>query len=178
MFGLPLHPAIVHLPLALAVLIPLAGAAFLWAWFTGRVTHRAWVAMVALQALLLGTSLLAINTGQGDGERVEKVVQESAIEHHEEAAELFAWAAGATLVLATLVLVFGKSAAAAPLAVATLAATVVVGGLGLRVGHAGGQLVYAQGAASAYAQPGTGTGTVTPPGGRGDDDDERERPRR
>lgn len=177
MFGLPLHPAVVHLPLALAMLMPIAGAAFLWAWFTRRVTRRAWVAVVALQALLLGSSLVAINTGQGDEERVEKVVQESAIENHEEAAELFAWVAGGTLVLAALVLVFGTSAAAMPLAVATLVATVVVGGLALRVGHAGGQLVYVNGAASAYASAGS-----TAPGSAAtahdSDDDDRERPRR
>ncbi len=65
----------------------------------GRVTARAWVFMVALQALLLASSLVAINTGRAEEDRVENVVQEAALEQHEEAAEQFAWAGGATLVL-------------------------------------------------------------------------------
>jgi len=37
MDALPLHPAVVHLPLGLAVLMPLLAAGFAWAAWTGRV---------------------------------------------------------------------------------------------------------------------------------------------
>ncbi len=55
--------------------------------------------------------------------------------------------------LAGLVLVVRRPAAVRVLASGVVAATIVVAALGLRVGHAGGQLVYVHGAASAYAQP-------------------------
>ena len=180
MNALPLHPAVVHLPLALAMLMPLVAAGVTWAWFTGRLTAGAWIGVVALQALLLGSSLVAINTGQHDEERVESVVAESAIESHEEAAEQFAWASGVTLLMAALVLAFRKHGAARVFAGVSMVAMLAVAGLALRVGHAGGQLVYVQGAASAYAQANTGAGGARAPQGvvDRDDDEGRERPRR
>ncbi|MDP2389347.1 MAG: hypothetical protein Q8N52_03380, partial [Acidobacteriota bacterium] len=108
MNSLPLHPAIVHFPLGVAMLMPFIAAGFAWALWTRRAGRSAWIAVVVLQAALLGSSLVAINTGANDEERVERVVQESAIETHEEAAEQFAWASGVTLLLAAVVLVFRR----------------------------------------------------------------------
>ena len=153
MGSMPLHPAIVHLPLALAILMPLIAAGFAWALWTGRIRPRAWLAVVAFQALLLGSGVAATRTGEAEEERVENVVQESALHQHEELADQFVWAAGLTLVLTGLVLVVRRPAAVRVLVSGIVAATIVVAALGLRVGHAGGQLVYVHGAASAYAQP-------------------------
>jgi uncharacterized membrane protein len=153
MGSMPLHPAIVHLPLALAILMPLVAAGFGWALWTGRLRPRAWLAVVAFQALLLGSALVATSTGEAEEERVENVIQESALHAHEALADQFVWAGGVTLVLAGLVLVVRRPAATRVLVSGVVAATVVVAGMGLRVGHAGGQLVYVHGAASAYAQP-------------------------
>jgi uncharacterized membrane protein len=151
MSSLPLHPAIVHLPLGLAILMPLLAGGFAWALWSGRVRPRAWMAVVALQALLVASGMVAMNTGEAEEDRVESVVQKSAIHQHEEFAEQFVWAAGGTLVLAGLVLVFRQTRVSRGLATAAVIATVAVAGLALRVGHAGGQLVYAHGAASAYS---------------------------
>jgi hypothetical protein len=164
---LPLHPAIVHLPIALALLMPLFAAGVAWALWTGRVGPRAWMVVVVLQALLLGSALVAIKTGGAEEDRVERVVQESVLHQHEELAEQFAWATGATLGLAALVLALRPSVASRATSMAVVAATLVVAGLGLRVGHAGGELVYVHGAASAYTSPGQT--------GAGDDDDARRR---
>lgn len=153
MGSMPLHPAIVHLPLALAILMPLLASGFAWALWTRRARPRAWLAVVALQALLLGSGIVATRTGEAEEDRVERVVQESALHQHEELAEQFVWAGGLTFVLAGLVLVVRRPAAGRALAAAVVAATLVVAALGLRVGHAGGQLVYVHGAAAAYAQP-------------------------
>ncbi len=147
----PLHPAIVHLPLALAVLMPAFVLAFGWAIWTRRVRPRAWLGVVALQALLVASGVVATETGEAEEDRVEAVVQKSAIHQHEELAEQFVWAAAATLLLAGLVLAVPRPAVTRPLIALVAIATVVVGGLALRVGHAGGQLVYEHGAASAYA---------------------------
>jgi uncharacterized membrane protein len=174
MNGLPLHPAIVHLPVAMAMLMPLLAAGFAWALWTGRISLRAWMAVVALQALLVAGGLVAMKTGEGEEDRVEAVVQESAIHRHEEYAEQFVWAAGASLALAALVLVGRRAPVSNTLAGAFVLATLGVAGMGLRVGHAGGQLVYVHGAASAYTAVAGGTsasGNTAQPTRRVDDDD-------
>jgi uncharacterized membrane protein len=160
MGSMPLHPAIVHLPLAIAILMPLVASGFAWALWTGRVRPRAWLAVVAFQALLLGSGLVATRTGEAEEERVENVIQKSALHRHEALADQFVWAGGFTLVLAGLVLVVRRPAAVRALVSGVAAATLVVAALGLRVGHAGGQLVYVHGAASAYAQPSAAPGGV------------------
>ncbi|MDP2054865.1 MAG: hypothetical protein Q8L75_14600 [Acidobacteriota bacterium] len=170
MNSLPLHPAIVHFPLGVAMLMPFIAAGFAWALWTRRAGRAAWIAVVVLQAALLGSSLVAINTGANDEERVERVVQASAIEAHEEAAEQFAWASGVTLLLAAVVLVFRRRELAGPLTAAVVIATIAVAGLGLRVGHAGGQLVYVHGAAAAYAATGPAATGGTPSEARRDQD--------
>jgi uncharacterized membrane protein len=157
MNSLPLHPAVVHLPLALSILMPLFAAGLAWAVWTGRIRPRAYLLVVALQALLVGSGFVAMNTGGAEEERVEAVVQESALETHEELAEQFVWAAGGTLALAGLVVLLGTRAIAAGLSAAVVIATVVVAALGLRVGHAGGRLVYVHGAASAYTSTAAST---------------------
>ena len=166
---MPLHPSLVHLPLGLAVLMPFLAAGFGWAVWTGRVRLRAWAAVVALQAALVVGGLVALQSGKAEEERVESVVTDAAIETHEEAAELFLWAAGLTLVVAA-----GAFVGKAPVTRAAigLSGVMMVGVLaaGIRVGHAGGQLVYAHNAASAYQ-----TKTAATPGGAAaeSDDDER-----
>jgi hypothetical protein len=150
MGSLPLHPAIVHLPMALAVLMPIVAAGFTWALWTGRVGPRARLAVVALQALLLASGFAAIQTGELEEERVEAVVQERAIHEHEQRAEAFVWASGLTLGVAMLAMAWGRPAATRATAVLVVLMTVIVAGLGVRVGRAGGELVYVHGAASAY----------------------------
>ena len=150
MGSLPLHPAIVHLPLGLAVLIPALAAGFGWALWTGRVRPRAWLAVVALQALLVGSGLFAMNTGEAEEDTVEAVVRKAAIHRHEEYAEQFVLAAGVTLALAMFVFLTRRPAAVRALTVVVVAGTVAVAALAVRVGRAGGELVYLHGAASAY----------------------------
>jgi uncharacterized membrane protein len=156
----PLHPAVVHLPLALAMLMPAFAVVFGWAIWRHRVRPRAWLGFVALQVLLVGSGVVATNTGEAEEDRVEAIVQKSVIHEHEELAEQFVWAAAATLVLAGLVLVIPRPAVIRSLIALVAVATIVVAGLALRVGHAGGRLVYEHGAASAY------TGARSPDPGR------------
>jgi cell division protein FtsW (lipid II flippase) len=92
-----------------------------------------------------------MKTGEREGDCVERVVPERAIETHEAYAEQFVWAVGITLVVGMLVLI-QRSRIARTLSIATVAGTFAVAGLGARVGHAGGQLVYVHNAAAAYAQ--------------------------
>jgi uncharacterized membrane protein len=155
--SLPLHPAIVHLPLGLAFVIPLLAAGFAWALWTQRVRGRAWITIVALQAILLGAGLVAMNTGEREEDKVESVVPDAAIERHEELAARFVWVTGATLVLAVLVLATARrTEAPRVLAMLTVAGTIVVATAAVQVGRAGGELVYRHNAGAAYAKPQTG----------------------
>lgn len=158
MTSLPLHPAIVHLPLGLAFVIPALAAGFAWALRRGRVRPRgAWVAVIALQAVLFAGGLVAMNTGEREEERVERIVPDAAIEQHEEYAEQFVWTVGLTLVAAVMVLAVRKPALAHAMAAVTVVGSLVVTAAAIRVGHAGGQLVYAHNAGAAYAATGQQT---------------------
>jgi hypothetical protein len=135
--------------MGLAIILPLVALAITLAQWKSGMTRRAWALVVGLQAVLLVSGLVAQRTGSAEEDAVEAVVAESAIERHEEAAELFLVGVGAALALAALVLVVPARAARYGALAASLA-TVAVAGLGVRVGHAGGRLVYESGAAQAY----------------------------
>jgi uncharacterized membrane protein len=158
MIPTPLHPALVHLPLGMSLLLPVIAIVFTWTLWTGRLRTRAWLVVVLLLATLLGAGLVAMNTGQREEERVEAVVPEAAIATHEALAEQFLWITGITLVVAAVVLVLRRPMAVRAGTVATVLFAFLVTGAALRVGHAGGQLVYVHNAAAAYAQ-GQNTGT-------------------
>ena len=147
---LPLHPAVVHLPIALALLMPLLAGGLLLAWWRGALPRRAWLIGVAMQALLVVTGLASLRTGEAEEERVEAVVPESAIEAHEEAAEAFVFAGAAALLLTIAAAAVRNEKVARPLAGVATVATLAVLGLGYRTGEAGGRLVYQHDAGRAY----------------------------
>jgi hypothetical protein len=92
----------------------------------------------------------ALRTGQREEGRVEARVPEMALETHEEYAEQFLWATGLTLALAGTALVVRKKLLLRGITALTVLATVGVAGAAIRVGHAGGKLVYVHNAAAAY----------------------------
>jgi len=146
---IPLHPALVHIPLGLSVVMPVLAAAIGLALLKGWATKPMWLVVIALQAVLVVGGLAAMNTGEDEEEVVEELVDERFIEEHEERAEAFVWGAGVTLALSAAVLVLGPQQVGAA-ALVTAAAAAVTLGLGYRVGHSGGELVFRHGAASAY----------------------------
>lgn len=150
MDSLLFHPKLVHIPIALAVLMPLVAGGLALAWWRKWLPWRGWLVAVALQVVLLGSSVLALRTGDAQADRVERVVPETFIEQHEEAAETFAWATGGVLALMIGAALLRSRRAALPLAALATIGTLAVTGLGYRVGEAGGRLVYQHGAAQAY----------------------------
>jgi len=152
---MPLHPKLVHLPIALAVLMPLISGGLLIAWWRGALQRRTWIIAIALQVLLVGSGLLALRTGEGDEERVERAVPEAVIEAHEEAAEAFVITAGVVLVIALGAALIRRERAARIVAACAALGTLGVLGAGYRTGQAGGELVYRHGAASAWTSPAT-----------------------
>ncbi|HTM22823.1 MAG TPA: hypothetical protein VL172_20010 [Kofleriaceae bacterium] len=153
MDALLFHPKLVHVPMALGVLMPLVAGAMLLAWWRDWLPRRAWYLAVGLQGLLLVSGILAMRSGAAEEERVERVVAESHIEQHEEAAEVFVWASGGVLAVMLVAGVLGARRSGLPIAAAATLGTVLVLGLGYRTGQAGGSLVYERGAARAYTGP-------------------------
>lgn len=152
------HPKLVHLPIGLAVLMPLVAGGLLLAWWRRWLPARAWVIALALQAVLVGSGILALRSGEAEEERVERVVAERFIEEHEEAAEAFVWASGGVLAVMLLGLALSSRRAGPVAATVATLGTVVVLGLGYRTGQAGGDLVYRHGAGQAYVSGGATPG--------------------
>ena len=71
---IPLHPKLVHLPIALSVMMPFIAGGISAAMRREWLPARAWVLVVVLQAVLPLSGLAAANSGEGDAERVEQVV--------------------------------------------------------------------------------------------------------
>lgn len=157
MSNLPLHPAIVHLPLGLAFILPLLALALVIAVARGALPRRAWLLAALLQAAVVGSAFAAMRTGEGDEERVEHRVSESLIETHEERAEAFTWSAGLTL---ALLLAAGLSPRyGGALGGLSTASAFASAGLAIAVGHAGGQIVHGErGLTAPLAQSVAGAG--------------------
>ncbi|HEV8496880.1 MAG TPA: DUF2231 domain-containing protein [Gemmatimonadaceae bacterium] len=146
----PLHPAIIHFPLVLMLLLPIVIAGALWAIRRGANARRAWTIPLLGAAALSASTWLAVETGQQQSERVERVVSEQPVETHEEAAELFFTLSGALLVVTAAGMMRGSLGRSAR--VLATAGAVGIATVGVRVGATGGELVYKHGAADAYTQ--------------------------
>lgn len=170
----PLHPAIVHFPIVLAVLAPMVAAAVSWAIHLGWTSRRTWGLVLALQILLAGASWIAVETGEREEDRVERAVAERHIEDHEETAERFGVLTALVVPLAAFGLLAGPVGSISRVLTIALAfaAMLAVGA----TGHSGGELVYRHGAAAAYAQSASDDpGADATPVARGreyDDDDD------
>jgi uncharacterized membrane protein len=158
MFGIPLHPLVVHFPVVLAVLLPISIGVALWVIRKGATTRRVWSVPVAIAAALALSAWVATETGESQEDRVERVVARGALHGHEEAADRFLVLSGVLALVAVAGLARGTVGRAARLV--TAAGAVGVLGAGVQVGHSGGLLVYREGAASAYANPAPGNREV------------------
>ena len=145
----PLHPAVVHLPIALVLLLPLVAIGALVAIRRGARPVVAWGLTLLVLASLVASASVATETGERQEERVEEIVGDAPMHAHEEAAEAFLMLAFGVLVIATPGLRRGAIGRMARMA--GLAGAFGLVGAGWNVGHSGGALVYQHGAAAAYA---------------------------
>lgn len=145
----PLHPAVVHFPIVLTFLLPIAVAIGLFRIRRGMAVGRAWSLAVVTAGALAMSSWIATETGEGEEEAVEDAVASGPLESHEEAAERFLLLTGGVFLLAGGGLLPGRVGTAARLTATAGALGLVVAGT--LVGHSGGELVYRHGAAAAYS---------------------------
>lgn len=142
---LPLHPALVHLPLGLALVMPLLTVALLAGrrWFGPPV-----VGLVAvLQLVLVAGAVVAKETGEdAEGPAKEQGAPRAVIHEHEERAELFTVLAGLGFLALAGSTAAGTRRAAVPLLGAASVLSLATAVQGARTGHEGGELVYEYGA--------------------------------
>src|SRR5437870_2187166 len=148
MGNLPLHPMLVHFPLVLAAAAPIVAIICVWRIQRGARVLPVWSAVVALAALLGTASFIAVRSGEAEEDKVESVVGKDVLQKHEEAGERFLYFTIAFFVIAGVGLVkggIGKGARSL-----TAASSIALVLAAVKVGEAGGELVYVHGAASAY----------------------------
>jgi uncharacterized membrane protein len=146
----PLHPAVVHFPIVLAILAPFFAVGAIWAIRRNVHPRKAWGLATAMLAALSLSSWVSLETGEDQEERVEDAVAAQPFHAHEEAAQAFLLMSGGVLAIALVGFAGGSIGRAARLAGA--AGTLVLVGAAVRTGHTGGQLAYKYGAAGVYAQ--------------------------
>lgn len=163
----PLHPAVVHFPIVLMFLLPLAALGALWAIRRGTRVRLAWALPVAVAGALALSSWVAVETGEGQAERAEDTVGEGVVEGHEEAAERFLAFSTAVFVITSLGFAGGMAGRSArALGTAGAFALIVAG---YQVGHSGGRIVYGDASAAGLFSPG---GSEAGQGDRGRQDDD------
>src|SRR5690606_3334773 len=110
----------------------------------GIITPKAWILAIGLQIIVSGSGFVAMELGEQDEEKVERFVDEAAIENHEERGEVFVWASVGALALTMAAAILKKVPA---LKIVALIGSVALLGPLYLVGHSGGELVYEHGAA-------------------------------
>ncbi len=156
MFGLELHPAVVHFPIALGVV----GALFALLYLFVRKEWLRWFAPILLTIALLG-AVAAYFSGQSGEDRAEALkVPEAAIHEHEEGS-LYAMGAVALAALLSWATHSKRRGEWIAAILAVIAAAAI-----LRTAHLGGVLVFVHGAgrvspAAAGKVPGAGGAPAT-----------------
>ncbi len=157
----PLHPALVHVPLGLAFVLPWVTAGVAVAIDRGLLPRRAWVLVALLQLLVVAGGAAALLSGFREEHAVDGFVSSRLVQAHEERAVTFLLASAMLLAVITAALAVPPRQVRRVAALA-VAGSLVVAGLGLWTGRAGGELVYRHGAAAAYRTPSVHTAAEGP----------------
>ena len=142
---LPLHPAIVHVPMGLALAMPFLAIALAVAVWRHALPRRALAIVVGLQLLLAAAAVAAGRTGDAEHEAAERLAPRAAIHDHEEAGERVIWSSVAVLALSAAA-AFAPTRRVTLLAALTAAGTLVVAAFAVDAGRRGGELVFRYGA--------------------------------
>ena len=138
----PVHNAIVHVPVGVALVLPLVALAVLVGSWKAR-GRLGPAILLALQAALLAGCLLGLRSGEPAEDIAEdRGASGDAIHEHEERAEKLAWTAGLVTALAAAALIGARSKAGRPLLIAAAIATLPQAGLAGWTGLAGGDIAH------------------------------------
>jgi uncharacterized membrane protein len=158
---MPLHPAVVHLPIALSFVLPFLICAFALMIHNNRMSPRAWFIVLGLQLVVTGSGYVALETGETDEVIVKKVVQKEYIHEHEEKAEIFVGSTVIALVV-SIAAYFVRREIQLAMKLGVMVITLISAYLGYQAGALGGELVYEHGAASAHTQDHSGPQGILP----------------
>ena len=146
----PLHPAIVHFPIVLSLLLPLVALSAILVIRSRPSPRPVWGVVVVVAALLAGSSWLAVQTGESDEELVEEAIAEQPVEQHEEDGERLLILSGLLAVVIVSGLAQGRYGVF--FRYAGLAGTILVAASAIATGSSGGALVYEHNAAQVHSQ--------------------------
>ncbi|MBX7056853.1 MAG: hypothetical protein K1X75_02215 [Leptospirales bacterium] len=148
---LPCHPLLVHLPLGLAFLIPVAALAAAFLQIVGHRLLTLWNLLLLLHLLLVASLVLTKWSGEQAAPAVEPLVAQEALERHAFDGGLLL--AAASVALLVWLVAWRKGFARGAVSALLLAASTFPGlALALRTGSSGGALVYVHGSYRAWIQ--------------------------
>ena len=148
-FDLPLHPLIVHFPIALAIFLPILSITIFILFRNTVMYKKAWILVVLFSGIYAVTALIAEETGESEETKVERYVGESAMEKHEELGERIPKVSWVLFVLSIIPLITNKTILSQSIFIAASIAGVYPI---YQAGHSGAELVYKYGAANAHAK--------------------------
>ena len=146
---IPLHPALVHIPIGVAFVLPCPAVVVAIAIGKGKLPKTAWLVVVGLQVIVLAGGIASVRTGEEDRRRTVMLVGSANLDPHEEAGDAFNVSAGVSLALGIASFFPGGTIANVGRAATVLASSACTY-FAYSAGHSGGGLVYQFGAASAY----------------------------
>ncbi len=139
MFTLLQHPALVHAPIGIALILPLLVLLLLWKY------RQAWSLLLPVALAFLLSAMIALRSGEEvEDQAEERGVSHQQIHQHEELAEAVPFLGGA-LVLLVAAGIWAPVRFRQPLRILALLASLVVLGQLLRVGQTGGEITHGSG---------------------------------
>lgn len=145
----PLHPVMVHFPVALSFILPILILVFAFMIKSQKMSHQAWLVIIGLQIVTTITGYVALDSGEKEEHAVEKVLDKKHIHHHEESAEIFVGSTVLALVI-SIAAFFLRKPIQFYLQLGTCLIALISCYLVYETGNSGGELVYRYGAANAY----------------------------
>jgi uncharacterized membrane protein len=152
--NMPVHPMIVHFPIAFVFLLPFLIVAFAMMIRKHKMAPQGWLIIIGIQFAVVVSGYIALETGEVEEERVEGFVPKKLIHAHEEAGEIFVASTVIGLVL-SIAAFFVRKEIGHPLKLSIALISVISSFLAYRTGELGGELVYKHDAGSStyYGEP-------------------------
>jgi uncharacterized membrane protein len=145
----PLHPQIVHFPIALIFILPILILVFAYLIRRNKLPANGWLIIIGLQLATTISGYIALETGETDEKIVQKVVSKKLIHAHEEKAEIFVGLTVLALVV-SISAYFIQKHFQLYLQLGVFFLTITAAYLAYQTAQLGGELVYQHGASGAY----------------------------